>query len=244
MPPVIPYDFDPEVDDLPEGNGWDGWGETDSLASTSSGEDADDEGAGGAESDSDLDKDNTFMNPEPSQLGRHVCKRIEEMYVKRYEKSHTEYPHGPVYMPHLLTVLKERHPDLFREELRVTPFTFDRLLARIGNDPIFSNQSNNDQMPLADQVAITLFRFGHSGNGVRLTRVAAWSGYAKGTILLTTCQVMMAILRKEFMEEAVLPVTEDEKEVSKRWVEAHSCRAWRNDSPDKDFSYVLLCYYT
>ncbi|KAH9905559.1 uncharacterized protein B0H18DRAFT_855416, partial [Fomitopsis serialis] len=134
----------------------------------------------------------------------------------------------PAYMPHVLTVLKEKRPDLFREELRVTPFTFDRLLARIHHDPVFSNESNSDQMPVADQLATTLFRFGHSGNGVRLTRVAAWSGYAKGTILLATRRVMTAILQKEFMESAVRPATEEEKEEAKRWVEAHSCRAWRN----------------
>ncbi|KAH9925509.1 uncharacterized protein B0H18DRAFT_842701, partial [Fomitopsis serialis] len=134
----------------------------------------------------------------------------------------------PPYMPHVLTVLKETCLDLFRKELCITPFTFDRVLARICNDPVFANESNNKQMPIADQLAIALFRFGHSGNGVRLTRVAAWSGYAKGTILLATRRVLTAILRKEFMEAAVPPVMEHEKERAKRWVEARSCRVWHN----------------
>jgi hypothetical protein len=39
---------------------------------------------------------------------------------------------------------------------------------------------------------------------------------------------MTAILRKEFMEEAVRMPTEAEKEEAKAWVEEHSCKAWRD----------------
>ncbi|EPT03287.1 hypothetical protein FOMPIDRAFT_1116484 [Fomitopsis schrenkii] len=150
------------------------------------------------------------------------------MYERRYEEKRDEYPRGPASMPHVLTVLKTQRPDSFRKELRVTPLTFDHLLAHIENDSVFTNKSPNEQMPVADQLAITLYRFGHSGNAVQLTSVASWSGYGKGTVLLATRRVITALLRKEFMAVAMPPVTEEEKEEAKRWVEEHSCRAWHN----------------
>ena len=42
-----------------------------------------------------------------------------------------------------------------------------------------------------------------------------WSGYAKGTVLLATQSVMMAILWREFMDKAVSLPTEVEREEAK-----------------------------
>lgn len=39
---------------------------------------------------------------------------------------------------------------------------------------------------------------------------------------------MTAVLRKEFLEEAVQFPTDAEKEKAKEWVEAHSCHVWHN----------------
>ena len=83
-------------------------------------------------------------------------------------------------------------------------------------------------MPVEDQLAITLYRFGHFGNAVGLDKVSKWSGYGKGTVSLATHRVMTAVLRKEFMDEAVSIPTEREKEEAKRWVEKHSCKERRN----------------
>lgn len=82
-------------------------------------------------------------------------------------------------------------------------------------------------MPVEDQVAITLYRFGHFGNAAGLDKVAKWSGYSKGTVGLATRRVMTAILRKEFMDKAVSLPTAEEKEAAKEWVESHSCKGWR-----------------
>ncbi|KAH7903679.1 hypothetical protein BJ138DRAFT_967369, partial [Hygrophoropsis aurantiaca] len=134
----------------------------------------------------------------------------------------------PAYLPHVLNVLKVQRPDKFREILRVTPATFDKIIAKIENDSAFTNRSNNNQLPLDHQLAITLYRFGHDGNGANLQEIANWAGVGKGTVHLITRRVMTAVLRPSFMNVAVRFPTPAEKLQAKAWVEAHSCRAWRH----------------
>jgi hypothetical protein len=131
-------------------------------------------------------------------------------------------------MHHVILTLKSARPDQFREELRVTPRTFDVLVSKLRDDVVFCNHSYCPQMPVEEQVAITLFRFGHDGNAAGLQGVANWAGIGKGTALLVTRRVMTAILRPGFMNEAVRFPTAEEKEEAKRWVHQHSCRGWRN----------------
>jgi hypothetical protein len=50
----------------------------------------------------------------------------------------------------------------------------------------------------------------------------------KGTVTLATRRVMTAILRPDFMREAVRMPNDREKEAAKEWVAAHSCEAWQN----------------
>jgi hypothetical protein len=83
-------------------------------------------------------------------------------------------------------------------------------------------------MPVEDQLAIALYRFGHDGNAASLQSVANWAGIGKGTVMLCTQRVMVAILQPSFMQEAVRFPTVDEKNKAKAWVAAHSCRAWRH----------------
>ncbi|KJA12825.1 hypothetical protein HYPSUDRAFT_98158, partial [Hypholoma sublateritium FD-334 SS-4] len=127
-----------------------------------------------------------------------------------------------------LNKFKHERPDYFREDLRVLPSTFDRLVSELSNHPVFQNDSPNGQMPIEDQLAITLYRFGHFGNAAGITKVARWSGYAKGTVLLATRRVLTAILSKNFMETAVALPNDEEKEAAKQWIEDHSCKAWRD----------------
>ena len=131
-------------------------------------------------------------------------------------------------MPHTLDVLKAERPDLFREILRVTLYTFDKLHEKIKNDLIFFNNSNNPQIPVEEQLAITLYCFGHDGNAASQASVGQWAGAGKGLPALHTKRVMTALLRHSFMSEAVRLPTPEEKSKAKDWVEAHSCRAWRH----------------
>jgi len=137
-------------------------------------------------------------------------------------------------------VLKTERPDQFRKILRVNPSTFDKIVDKIKDDPVFFNNSNNPQQPVEEQLAITLFRFGHDGNAASQSPIARWAGGGHGTMTLITKRVMTAVLHQPFMKEAVRFPTEDEKEEAKAWVEAHSCKAWHDGWCLVDETLILL----
>ncbi|KAF7348137.1 hypothetical protein MSAN_01766500 [Mycena sanguinolenta] len=150
------------------------------------------------------------------------------MYETRYEKPRDTLPRGPSYLHHVLTALKAGRDDHFRQALRVSPQTFDKLVACLENDPVFSNNSNQSQLSVDQQLAVALYRFGHDGNGASVQSVANWAGLGKGTVHLCTRRVMTAVLRPSFMQAAVRLPTQEEKEKAKQWVHDHSCKSWRN----------------
>ncbi|KAI0737005.1 hypothetical protein BC629DRAFT_1301211 [Irpex lacteus] len=137
-------------------------------------------------------------------------------------------PQGPATLGHVLSVLKHERPDEFRKHLRVTPLTFDWLVAAIIDDSIFCNNSQNAQLPVKHQLAVALYRFGHFGNGSSVGQVATWAGIGAGTVLLCTQRVMTAVLRKRFRDSAVCMPTEEEKTKAKEWVAKRACKAWRH----------------
>lgn len=55
--------------------------------------------------------------------------QINDMYETRYEEPRTELPRGPAYIHHVLQALKAGRPDHFRQALRVTPLTFEKIVA-------------------------------------------------------------------------------------------------------------------
>ena len=128
----------------------------------------------------------------------------------------------------MLGTLKNDHPDHFREALRISPGTFDKIVDLIMHDPVFSNNSNHPQIPIEMQLAIALYQLGHNGNSTSLQSVANWASVSKGMVHLVTRRVMTAILCLEFKKLAVHFPTTSEKEKAKDWVQAHSCRAWRD----------------
>ncbi|KAI0747757.1 hypothetical protein C8Q80DRAFT_1120419 [Daedaleopsis nitida] len=83
-------------------------------------------------------------------------------------------------------------------------------------------------MPVDEQIAITLYRFGHYRNTAGLQQVANWASCGKGTGDLVTCRVITAILCRNFLDEMIRYPTPEEKEKAKEWVETHSCKAWWN----------------
>ena len=181
--------------------------------------------------DSDLEdgfNDQVTQRSTLSRLLKKIHHEIEELYATRYQASRTAFRKPPADLPHVLSVFKAERPDHFRKQLRVSPSAFDRIVEKIEDDPIFSNNSQNDQMPVEHQLAILLYRFGHFGNAASLDDVAKWAGYAKGTVILATRRVMTAILCPEFMDKAVSYPTAEEKEEAKVWIEKHSCYEWRD----------------
>ena len=114
----------------------------------------------------------------------------------------------------------------FRQNLRVAPRTFDSLLNKIENHPVFSNNSYTSQIPVCEQLAITLFRLGHDGNAASVAAVAQWAGVSSGAVVKCTRRVMVSFLA---LHDAVIHwPTEEQKEGAKAWVESVSCAEWRN----------------
>ena len=117
---------------------------------------------------------------------------------------------------------------------------FDALVNQISEDVVFTNNSNNPQLPVDIQLAITLYCFGHDGNASGLQSSSTWAGVGKGTVHNCTCRVMTAILCPEFMNNTVQWPTDAEKEEAKEWIEMHSCQAWRDGWCMVDGSLIPL----
>lgn len=167
--------------------------------------------------------------PHHLTLRQIIVTEIEEMYSSRYETPRTRNPKIPQSQLHLnLTCLKHELPERFRDDLRVSPYTFDKLVETLEGDPVFTNNSDHaQQRSVEEQVAIVLYRFGHYGNAASLQGTANWGGIGKGTVSLYTRRVIMAVLRRDFMKKNVRLPTQKEKREAKRWVKRKSCKAWR-----------------
>jgi hypothetical protein len=175
-----------------------------------------------------------------------VRKAFSTIYSSRYHVDR-KFGHGkpPAYLPLILTTYKDHQEfhHLFRQYLRIDPITFDNILAEIRTDPIFTNQSRHPQMAIDHQLAITLYRFGHYGNAASLQRVADWAGIGKGTVLIATRRVMIAVLRGSFKDQAIRMPTPEEKEEAKQWVGKHSkCTTWRDGWCFVDGTLVPLAF--
>jgi hypothetical protein len=112
--------------------------------------------------------------------------------------------------------------------LCITPQCFDDLVTTIQDDPVFHNNSNNPQMPVAEQVAIAFYHFGHYGNAASQMKVALWAGVGYGTVSLVTSQVMAATCSECFHHSVLRWSSDEAKETAKAWVESVSCPAWHN----------------
>jgi hypothetical protein len=71
-------------------------------------------------------------------------------------------------------------PKKFCRKLRIDPQVFDKLTERIQGHPIFYNNSNNPQLPVAVQLALFLNGISHYGNAAMTEDVADWAGVSVG----------------------------------------------------------------
>jgi len=95
--------------------------------------------------DDDLDAAKTYL---------HI---MGELYSQCYLAEHQDIIKSRNQLHILLHDYKEKQPDIFRSYLCITPECFDDLVLAIKDDEVFHNKSNNPQMPVAEQVAITLY---------------------------------------------------------------------------------------
>lgn len=154
--------------------------------------------------------------------------RLEAILSSRYLASATSATPVPkssqLYL--VLVEFKADKPRNFRLNLRVSPSTFDRLVERIEDHPIFYNRSNSMQFPVEIQLAIALYRFGHDGNAASVDAVAQWAGVSVGLVVKATRRVIIAFL--SLHDSVIRWPSAEEKEEASEWVEENSCPAWRD----------------
>ncbi|KAF9367170.1 hypothetical protein BGX21_007714, partial [Mortierella sp. AD011] len=63
--------------------------------------------------------------------------------------------------------------------------------------PIFKNNSNREQEKVAAQLAVTLDRLGHNGNGMASTRLSLFWDRSEGSCFKYTDRVLQALLSLE-----------------------------------------------
>jgi hypothetical protein len=128
----------------------------------------------------------------------------------------------------LLDYFANHRPELFRMKLRVNPDIFDDILDQISDDPVFHNQSNNPQLPVAVQLAIFLNHAGHYGNAASNQDICQWAGISIGSVTNCTNRVMTALLGQHDNFMCFPALDSDEAACARRYVQSRSCMEWRN----------------
>ena len=180
------------------------------------------DGASDSSSSSSSDSDDI---PAASEAYLHT---IAELYSRRYWEERGKINKDSSQLQLLLHDWKHNRPEIFRNYCGVTPACFDDILAAIEDDEAFQNNSQNEQTPVEEQLAIALFRFRHYGNAASTMKVALWAGVGYGTVRLFTDRIMLAICKEKFRRSALRWADDDAKEKAKAWVEDASCYAWRD----------------
>ncbi|KIJ35719.1 hypothetical protein M422DRAFT_261901 [Sphaerobolus stellatus SS14] len=159
----------------------------------------------------DPDYEDEYMDtPFSTTILETICKLQE----KRYLQQCIAIRKSEALLHLVLGEYKAVRPELFRIYHRVMPATFDTIIANLRDNPVFHNNSENEQLPVEIQVAVALHHFGHFGNAASIQKVEIWAGLGFGTVDLVTRRVMAARPDAAIKEKAMM------------WVEAHSCPAW------------------
>ena len=181
----------------------------------------------GYEADSDSDTDlSTDTEEELLFLKRLAAlhKRINFLTSTRVLFPNHVHKLSQLYL--VLVLYKEDDHKRFRQNLRVNPETFDALVKRIEDNAVFASDGPQNQLPVDEQLAIVLFRFGHYGNAASVEAIAQWAGVSAGMVVNATRRVMLAFL--VLHDTVVRWPSAREREEAKEWVEAATCVAWRN----------------
>ncbi|KAG1805224.1 uncharacterized protein BJ212DRAFT_1544182 [Suillus subaureus] len=145
-------------------------------------------------SSSDTDENLEITNA----TGQVFLQLASDLYSQRYLTDQININKSGQDLTLLLTDWKLNHPEIFCSYVRMSPESFNALLAAIQDDPIFQNNLQNTQDPIDRQLAVALFRFGHYGNAATVTKVALWAGIGYGTVRLYTNRIMIAVCWDHF----------------------------------------------
>ena len=190
---------------------------------TSQASDSDSTTSDSSDSDSDSDSDSSG---DPISEG--ILGALEELYGERYSVARQTIPKTQANLRILLDDYCYHFPEIFRSYICIDAECFNDLVASIQDHSVFQNNSNNPQMPVEEQVAITLYQFGHYGNAASTMKVALWAGVGYGTVKNVVLRVMTAICDAHFQMITMQWPTPQDVECAKAWVEEHSCPAWWN----------------
>ncbi|KAG2346330.1 hypothetical protein BDR05DRAFT_974459 [Suillus weaverae] len=113
-------------------------------------------------------------------------------------------------------------------KLRVNPDIFNDILDQIHDHPIFYNQSNNPQLPVAVQLTIFLNRAGHYGNVASNQDICQWAGVSVGSVTNCTNRVMTALLAQHDAFVAFPALDSNDVARAHRYVRSKSCPEWQN----------------
>ncbi|KAF8228637.1 hypothetical protein L208DRAFT_1290441 [Tricholoma matsutake] len=131
-------------------------------------------------------------------------------------------------------------PNKFHHLVHINPLTFNSLVVRIEDHPIFYNNSNCPQPQLAPatQLAIFLNCASHYGNWAGPDNLADWVGKSTGTVKTCTHCVMVAIL--QLHDEAFGLPTEEDSAQSSEYVISVTCPQWGSRKLLGDGTSILL----
>ena len=107
----------------------------------------------------------------------------------------------------------------FRNMLWIPLLSFHVLLGLIEPHPIFQSGSQNAQVEVEIQLAVTLYRMGRYGNGASVQEVAHVAGISEGSVEIYTERCLTAI--ESLHDMFVHQLTPEEKEQEKKWVDEH-----------------------
>ncbi|KAF8221558.1 hypothetical protein L208DRAFT_1531044 [Tricholoma matsutake] len=138
----------------------------------------------GSDSDSDSSSESSTSDTSSTSDSMEVddgvtdvlLETLAELYHTQYQDDHRNIPKTVANIHNLLDVYKIQFPDIFCSYMHMSPDCFDHLVTSIQHHPVFHNNSNHVQMSVEEQLAITLYRFGHYGNAALTMKVALWAG--------------------------------------------------------------------
>jgi hypothetical protein len=187
-------------------------------------------------SNSDISNISDFSDSESSgdDMSAHYDRLHDTIMALHDEIDRARILHQPGAPPlrapqlSLLDDFAGSRPHLFRKKLRVNPEIFDDILDQISDHGIFTNQSNNPQLPVAIQLAIFLNRAGHYGNAISPEDVGQWAGVSVGSVINCTNRVMIALLDQHDTFISFPTADSEDAELARKYSESKTCPEWRN----------------
>jgi hypothetical protein len=80
----------------------------------------------------------------------------------------------------LVSLLAHIDDERFQQDVWMTHRAFEHAMRCIVGNPVFMNRSNNQQALVDEQLYLSLYQLGCSGNGASVEKVARWLGALEG----------------------------------------------------------------